>query len=96
LTSAKVSHHSAGTHLEIRPGFTQSSRLHRIPPGSRLGMYRRGGPGLLTVIYLLIGVFAAGDHNYIQHDTLGEVISAILAILLWPLILLFDVNLHIK
>jgi hypothetical protein len=41
-------------------------------------------------------VFAAGDHNYIQHDTVGEVISAILAILLWPLILLFDVNLHIK
>ena len=53
-------------------------------------MYRRGGPGLLTIVYLLIGVFAAGDHNYIQHDTVGEVISAILAILL------FDVNLHIK
>ena len=59
-------------------------------------MYRRGGPGLLTVIYLLIGVFAAADHNYIHHDTLGQVISAVLAILLWPLILLFDVNLHIS
>jgi hypothetical protein len=59
-------------------------------------MYRRGGPGLLTVIYLLIGVFAAEDHNYIEHDTLGQVISAVLAIILWPLILLFDVNLHIK
>jgi hypothetical protein len=44
----------------------------------------------------VIGVFAAGDHNYIHHDTIGQVISALLAILLWPLILLFDVNLHIK
>jgi hypothetical protein len=30
-------------------------------------MRRRGGPGLLTVIYLLVGVFVAGDHNYIHH-----------------------------
>jgi hypothetical protein len=58
-------------------------------------LYRRRGPGLLTVIYLVIGVFAAGDHNYIHHDDLGQVVSALLAILLWPLILLFDVNLHI-
>jgi hypothetical protein len=58
-------------------------------------LYRRSGPGLLTVIYLVIGVFAAGDHNYIHHDDLGQVVSALLAILLWPLILLFDVNLHI-
>jgi hypothetical protein len=58
--------------------------------------YGRGGPGLLTVIYLVIGVFAAGDHNYIHHDTVGEVVSALLAILLWPLILIFDVNFHIK
>ena len=33
-----------------------------------------GGPGLLTIIYLVIGVFAAGDHGYIQHDTVGEVV----------------------
>jgi hypothetical protein len=58
--------------------------------------YGRGGPGLLTIIYLVIGVFAAGDHNYIRHDTVGEVVSALLAILLWPLILIFDLNLHIK
>ena len=58
-------------------------------------MYRRGGPGLLTFIYLTIGVFAAADHNYLHHGTVGQVISALLAILLWPLILLFDVNLHI-
>lgn len=59
-------------------------------------MYRYGGPSLLTIIYLVIGVFAAGDHNYIHHGTLGQVLSALLAVLLWPLILIFDVNLHIK
>jgi hypothetical protein len=37
----------------------------------------------------------AGDHNDIDHDSLGEVVSAILAIVLWPIVLL-DVNLHIK
>jgi hypothetical protein len=58
-------------------------------------MYRRGGPGLLTVIYLVIGVFAAGDHNYIHHHSVGQVISALLAIVLWPLVVFFNVNLHI-
>jgi hypothetical protein len=58
-------------------------------------MYRRGGPSLLTIIYLFVGVFVASDHNYIHHGTVGQVVSAILAILLWPLILLFHVNLHI-
>jgi hypothetical protein len=58
-------------------------------------VYRRSGPGLLTVIYLVIGVFAAGDHNYIHHGTVGQVVSALLAILLWPLLVFFDVNLHI-
>jgi hypothetical protein len=58
-------------------------------------MSRRGGPGLLTVIYLVVGVFVAGDHNYIHHGTVGQVISALAAIVLWPLILLFHVNLHI-
>jgi hypothetical protein len=58
-------------------------------------MRRRGGPGLLTVIYFFVGVFVAGDHNYIHHGTVGQVVSAILAILLWPLVLIFHVNLHI-
>jgi hypothetical protein len=58
-------------------------------------MYRRTGPGLLTIVYFFVGVFVAGDHNYIHHGTLAQVVSAILAILLWPLILIFDVNLHI-
>jgi hypothetical protein len=59
-------------------------------------VYRRGGPGLLTIIYLVIGVFAAGDHNYIHHGTVGQVVSALLAIALWPLVVFFDVDLHIR
>jgi len=59
-------------------------------------MDKRGGPGLLTVIYLIVGVFVAGDHNYIHHDSLGQIVSTLLAIVLWPLILIFDVNLHIS
>jgi hypothetical protein len=58
-------------------------------------MFRRGGPGLLTIIYLVIGVFAAGDHNYIHHDNVSQVVSALLAIVLWPLVVFFNVNLHI-
>jgi hypothetical protein len=59
-------------------------------------MRRRGGPSLLTVIYLIVGVFVAGDHNYIHHGSVGQVVSALLAIMLWPLIALFGVNLHIR
>ena len=39
-------------------------------------MYRRSGPGLLTIIYFVMGVFVAGDHNYIHHDTVGRSLSA--------------------
>jgi hypothetical protein len=58
-------------------------------------VYRRSGPGLLTIVYFFVGVFVAGDHNYIHHGTLAQVVSAVLAIILWPLILIFNVNLHI-
>ena len=58
-------------------------------------MEDRGGPGLLTIIYFFVGVFVAGDHNYIHHGTVGQVVSAILAIVLWPLVLIFHTNLHI-
>lgn len=58
-------------------------------------MFRRG-PSLLTIIYVVIGFFVANDHNYFKNlDTVERIISAALAIALWPLVLL-DVNLHIK
>ena len=51
---------------------------------------------LLGLIYVAIGVFVAYSKNYFENaDTLKRVISAVLAVLLWPLLLL-GVDLHIR
>lgn len=51
---------------------------------------------LLGAIYVAIGIFLAANKDYFQNlDTVKRVLSALLAILLWPLLLL-DINLHIK
>ena len=51
---------------------------------------------LLLVIYVAIGVVVASSHHYFSHfSTWREVLSAFLAVLLWPLILL-GISLHIK
>ena len=60
-------------------------------------MYRRG-PGL-GAIYIVIGILVAagviGNDNYFAHvDTFKQVIDAILAVILWPLVLL-GVHFHI-
>ncbi len=42
-----------------------------------------------TIVYLIIGAFVAGADNYFDTlGTLGRIVSALLAILLWPLLLL--------
>jgi len=55
-------------------------------------MSRRGGPGLLgllVLIYLIIGALVAGAHGYFAHlSSLNDLLGALLAILLWPLVLL--------
>lgn len=49
----------------------------------------------MSIVYLLIGALVAGSHNYFERLTaLEPIVSALLAIVLWPLILL-DVNLHV-
>ncbi|MDL4771893.1 hypothetical protein [Actinomadura xylanilytica] len=53
-----------------------------------------GGIGIVGLIYLVIGVFVAWDRGYIDADLLRRVASALLAVLLWFLILL-GVDLHI-
>jgi hypothetical protein len=53
------------------------------------------GPSLLTMIYLLVGVIVAATHSYFQNvDTIKEVVSAILAVVLWPLLFL-GISLHV-
>jgi hypothetical protein len=52
-------------------------------------------PSLLGIVYLVVGVVVASNRNYLSGlDTAREVLSAVLAILLWPLLLLgVDLNL---
>jgi sulfite exporter TauE/SafE len=51
---------------------------------------------LLYLTYLVIGLVVASTHHYLSNlDTIRRFLSAILAILLWPLILL-GIDLHIK
>ena len=48
------------------------------------------------LIWLIVGVLLAASHHYLTHvDKLKPIISAVLAIVLWPLLLL-GINLHIK
>ena len=45
--------------------------------------------GIGGAIYLVIGVFVAVVQNYFDHlSTLGRLLSAVLAVILWPLLLL--------
>ncbi|RSN56902.1 MULTISPECIES: hypothetical protein [Actinomadura] len=50
--------------------------------------YRRTHIGLVGIIYLVIGLFVAWDRGYITPDLLGKVLSAVLAVVLWILVLL--------
>ena len=49
-----------------------------------------------SVIWLLIGVLVASSHHYFAHvGNIRDVVNLILAIVLWPLILL-GISLHVK
>ena len=51
---------------------------------------------IVLVAYAVVGVLVANSHHYFAHlSGVKPVISAVLAVLLWPL-LLFGVNVHIK
>jgi hypothetical protein len=46
-------------------------------------------PSLLTIIYVVIGVVIAANRDYfVDIDGLRGILSAVLAVLLWPLVLL--------
>ena len=68
--------------------------LDALRAGKREGMFYRGG--LLPLVYVVVGAFVAGTHHYFNHvDTARTIGSALLAIFLWPLILL-GISLHIR
>jgi hypothetical protein len=51
---------------------------------------------LVLAVYLVVGLIVANSHHYFAHlSSPKPVLSAVLAVILWPLIL-FGVNLHIK
>ena len=53
-------------------------------------------PSLVGLVYLVVGVAVAAQKHYFEHlDTIRLVASAVLAIVLWPLLLL-GIDLHIK
>jgi hypothetical protein len=52
-------------------------------------------PSFVGLIYIVVGVAVAAQKHYFKHlDTIRLIASAILAILLWPLLLL-GIDLHI-
>ena len=52
--------------------------------------------GIVSLVHLVVGVVIASSHRYFEHaSTLKPLLSALLAIVLWPL-LLVGINLHIK
>jgi hypothetical protein len=55
----------------------------------------RRGPSLLVLIYIAVGIVIAANRHYFSHlGSLHAIISAILVVLLWPLVVLGWV--HIK
>jgi hypothetical protein len=49
-----------------------------------------------SILWLIVGILLAVSHHYLNHvDSLKPLISAVLAILLWPLLLL-GINLHVR
>jgi hypothetical protein len=56
----------------------------------------RGTRTLLLIAYIVIGIIVAANRNYLESlNSISEIVSALLAILLWPLILL-GVSLRIR
>jgi hypothetical protein len=57
-------------------------------------VFRRRPISLIGLIYIIIGLIVAWNRGYITVAVLERVLSAVLAVLLWWLVLL-GVNLHI-
>jgi hypothetical protein len=51
---------------------------------------------ILGVVYLVVGVIVANGHHYFSGlNSIKPIASAVIAVLLWPLVLL-GVDLHLK
>ena len=53
-------------------------------------------PSWLGFVYLIIGIVVAARYDYFERlDTVRLIVSAVLAVVLWPLVLL-GIDLHIR
>jgi ABC-type anion transport system duplicated permease subunit len=44
---------------------------------------------LVAVIWIVIGMLVAANHHFLEHlDSLSRVLSAVLAVAVWPLVVL--------
>lgn len=51
---------------------------------------------IIIIVYLIVGLVVANAHHYFSRlDSLTGILSAILAVVLWPLVLL-GISLRIK
>ena len=49
----------------------------------------------LPMLYVIVGLVIAATHHYFANvNTLKQIVSAILAVIFWPLLLL-GINLHV-
>ena len=57
-------------------------------------MFRVRRPSFFVMAWIVVGVVVAATNDYFDHlDTAGAIASAIVAIVLWPLLLLgFDIR----
>ena len=54
------------------------------------------GSSIAGAIYIVLGILVAVANNYFDHlSTVGRLVSALLAVLLWPL-LLFGLDIRIR
>ncbi|TMK86274.1 MAG: hypothetical protein E6G44_04040 [Actinobacteria bacterium] len=62
----------------------------------RTGRRASGLTLLLVAVYVAVGIIVANSHHYFRGiNDFKDFISAVLAVVLWPLVLA-KVNLHIK
>ena len=62
-----------------------------------IGRRKMGGRGigLIGTVYLIIGVVVAATHGYLMAwNVPGNILEGLAAIVLWPLVAFFGVNLH--
>jgi hypothetical protein len=52
-------------------------------------MNSRSSLPLVVVVWLVVGCIVAGSHHYFDNlHSVGPIVAAVLAVLIWPLILL--------